>query len=120
MTSNLLIGDKKFKPTGYDYDFVNGLDKIESIPSDPNDDLKFFHLANTFGFEIFERYQDAVDEKYGGCEDLKCLKWDDDKNIVTGSNPYAIVLVNQILKDFNFRTATHPELEYILRKNGPD
>jgi len=70
-------------------------------------------LKGDFGKAFLEEYQERVKSDYNGNSNLKVLKYED--NVVKGSNPFVVVLANQILRQEGLRTATQADLEKALR-----
>ena len=78
----------------------------------PADFSDAFFLGEEFGREINTKIQ----ERYGEYNAIKVIVFDDDKKVVTGSNPFYVVAVNEFLQE-GIRTATQADLERILREN---
>ena len=72
-------------------------------------------LEGDFGKAVLKEYSERVKSDYDSVKDLKVLSYED--NVVKGSNPFAVVLVNQIVSKEGLRTAKPSDLEQILRKN---
>ncbi len=70
-------------------------------------------LEGDFGKAFLEEYQGRVKSDYKGNFVLDVLKYGND--VVKGSNPFAVVLANQILRQEGLRTATQADLEKALR-----
>ena len=70
-------------------------------------------LKGEFGKAFIKEYKGRVKTDYKGNTYLNILRYED--GIVKGSNPFAVVLANQILKEENLRTATQADLEKTLR-----
>ena len=77
-----------------------------------NTNAEYFFLGEEFGREINTKIQ----ERYGEYNAIKVIVFDDDKKVVTGSNPFYVVAVNEFLQE-GIRTATQADLERILREN---
>lgn len=75
-------------------------------------------LEGDFGRAVLEDYMGRVKADYKDNYDLKVLTYQD--GLVKGSNPFAVVLVNQIIRKQGLRTATQADLERILRTNALD
>ena len=75
-------------------------------------------LVGDFGKEVLEEYKDRTKTDYNGNSSLNVLSWYDGK--VVGSNPFAVVLVNQIIRAGNLRTATPADLERVLEQKSLD
>ena len=76
-----------------------------------------FFLTGNYGREFLKEYNGIVDNDYDGNSVLKVLEWNDEKEVVTGSNDYSVVLANMIFikRGENLRTATPADLEKILK-----
>ncbi len=72
-------------------------------------------LTESFAKEFLKEYNERVQFDYGNNPVLNVLNYDE--GVVKGSNPYAVSLANQILRQENLRTATHVDLEKILKIN---
>jgi hypothetical protein len=59
-------------------------------------------------------YEGIAKEDYGNARVLRVLSYDKDAQLVRGSNPFAVVLVNQMIRDQGMRTATPADLERVL------
>lgn len=70
-------------------------------------------LEGDFGKAFLEEYQGKVNADYNGNSALNVLRYNG--NTVTGSNPFAVVLANQILGQEGLRTATQADLEKVLK-----
>ena len=77
-----------------------------------------FLLKGQFGKDFLQEYNARVKRDYADASALKVLNWDDSGKVVTGSNPFAVILANQILNPMKIRTATQGELEAILNQGG--
>jgi len=75
-------------------------------------------LRGDFGKAVLEEYKGRVSQDYDNSKGLKVLSYSD--GLVKGSNPFAVVLVNQILRQEGLRTATQADLEKILGTNAFD
>ncbi|HUW43601.1 MAG TPA: hypothetical protein VMV95_01395 [Bacillota bacterium] len=69
-------------------------------------------LEGDFGKAFLEEYKGRVKSNYDKNSNLNVLGYDD---VVKGSNPFAVVLANQILREENLRTATQADLEKALK-----
>jgi len=76
-----------------------------------------FFLTGQVGKDFLKEYNERVKRDYADAQALRVLNWDDSKQAVTGSNPFAIVLTNMILQKSGTRTATQAELEKIAQGN---
>ena len=70
-------------------------------------------LRGNFGKAFLEEYQGRAKSDYRYNSALNVLKYD--SNVVKGSNSFAVVLANQILRQEGLRTATQADLEKALR-----
>src|SRR3989344_3254851 len=73
-------------------------------------------LQGDFGRAVLEEYQGRMKADYNNARALNVLSSSD--NLIVGSNPFAVVLVNQIIRGQGLRTATPAELERVLRVNA--
>jgi len=87
------------------YELVSEAPKIIKVPG---------FLSGDFGRDFSEEYQGRMKTDFGNANVLNVLK--DGK----GSNPYAVVLANQILRQVGLRTATPADIERILRQKSLD
>lgn len=79
-------------------------------------DIKFPEvgmLSGDFGKEVLAEYKGRAKTDYGNLSALNVLNYSD--NVVTGSNPFAVVLVNQIVRENGMRTATPSDIEKALQ-----
>ena len=76
---------------------------IENTEDIPQTDF----LGGEFGEEVLEKYNARVGEDYSDNNNLKVLSYSD--NLVNGSNPFAVVLINEIIRKQNLRTATQAD-----------
>jgi hypothetical protein len=70
-------------------------------------------LEGSFGEEFAGEYAGRVKKDYGNHSNLRVLKYEG--GVVTGSNPFAVVLANQILGQEGLRTANQADLEKALK-----
>jgi|SRR3989344_2923252 len=70
-------------------------------------------LQGDFGREVLEEYQGRVKADYENLRVLNVLA--DSSNLIVGSNPFAVVLINQVIREEGLRTATLADLERILK-----
>jgi hypothetical protein len=70
-------------------------------------------LEGDFGKAVLKEYQERAEKDYGSASVLDVLFYED--GLVKGSNPFAVVLVNQIIGQEGLRTATQADLERILK-----
>jgi hypothetical protein len=73
-------------------------------------------MEGDFGKAFFEEYKGRVKSDYDNVKSLNVLSYNN--GIVRGSNPFAVVLANQILKQEGLRTASQADLEKILKINA--
>jgi len=71
-------------------------------------------LEGDFGKAFLEEYNGRVRADYNGNPILKILEYKNE--VVRGSNSFAVVLANQILKHEGLRTASQADLERILKE----
>jgi len=77
-----------------------------------------FLLEGKFGQDFLREYNARVARDYTEENALKALKvLNLENNKVVGSNPFAVVLANQILNPIGIRSANQAELELILKEN---
>lgn len=69
-----------------------------------------------FGKAVLKEYQGRAKADYRNAPALNVLSYD--HGVVKGSNPFAVVLVNQIVSGEGLRTATHADLERALKINA--
>lgn len=74
--------------------------------------LQIGFLEGDFGKAFLEEYQGRVSADYANLKTLNVLRYDN--KVVKGSNPFAVVLANQILRQEGLRTATQADLEKAL------
>lgn len=80
-------------------------------------------LSGDFGKDVLEEYAEIVKKDYmdGSPSDvlpysaLNVLSYNNNLARVSGSNPFAIVLINQVIKKERLRTANQADLEKILK-----
>ena len=70
-------------------------------------------LEGNFGKAFLEEYNGRVKSDYNDNSALNVLEYDD--NVVKGSNPFAVVLANSILRQEGLRTAKQVDLEKALK-----
>ncbi len=73
-------------------------------------------LEGDFGKAFLDEYKGRAESDYNGNSKLNVLGYD--YNIVKGSNSFAVVLANQILRQEGLRTASQADLERILKINA--
>lgn len=86
------------------------------LTENPAETLQIGFLEGGFGIAFIEEYNERVKYKYKGNSALNILGYNFD--VVKGSNPFAVVLANQILRQEGLRTATQADLEKTLRTNA--
>ena len=69
-------------------------------------------LEGDFGKDFLKEYKGRVETDYKGNSKLNVLKYDE---VVRGSNPFAVVLANKILRQEGLRTTTQADLEKTLK-----
>ena len=77
-------------------------------------DVNYSFLEGDFGREILEEYRRLTKQDYQEASALNVLSFAD--NVVKGSNPFAFVLLNQILNKRNMAIATPANLERALEQ----
>ncbi len=70
-------------------------------------------LTGDFGEQALAEYQAVAKKDYAGIGALNVLKYSGD--IVRGSNQFAVVLMNQVVRPLGLRTATPADLEKALQ-----
>jgi len=70
-------------------------------------------LEEDFGKAFLEEYKGRVKSDYNKNSNLNVLRYDN--GVVKGSNPFAVVLANQILREEGLRIATQADLEKALK-----
>jgi len=73
-------------------------------------------LAEEFGKAVLDEYKERAKSDYNNANALNVLSYSND--VVKGSNPFAVVLVNQIVSQAGLRTATSADLERVLQCNA--
>jgi len=79
-------------------------------------DIKFPEvgmLTGNFGKEVLAEYAGRAKTDYGNLSALNVLNYSND--VVNGSNPFAVVLVNQIIRENGMRTVTPSDIEKALQ-----
>jgi len=72
-------------------------------------------LGGDFGKAVLQEYKQTAETKYKGADVLDVLSYHND--VIEGSNPFSVVLVNQIVGQEGLRTATQADLERAIRLN---
>ncbi len=70
-------------------------------------------LSGDFGKEVLAEYEGRMQRDYGNASALNVLNYSN--GVVNGSNQFAVVLVNQIVRENGMRTATPADLERALQ-----
>ncbi len=83
------------------------------LTENPTETLQIGFLEGDFGIAFLEEYQGRVKSDYKDVSALNVLRHD--SGVVKGSNSFAVVLANQILRQEGLRTATQADLEKALR-----
>ncbi|MEK6852805.1 MAG: hypothetical protein AABX59_02910 [Nanoarchaeota archaeon] len=68
------------------------------------------------GKEVLKEFQERAKADYNSAKALDILSYED--KLAKGSNPFAVVLLNQILRQEGLRTADQADLEEALRLNA--
>ena len=76
-------------------------------------DVQIGFLECKFGEEFLVEYQGRVERDYRNNKNLRILT--ESNGLVVGSNPFAVVLADQILREEKLRVATQADLEKALR-----
>lgn len=69
-------------------------------------------LNGDFGKEVLDEFNTLVTKDYEGVNALDVLKYSN--GVVKGSNPFAVVLMNQVVRPLGLRTASPADLERAL------
>lgn len=72
-------------------------------------------LGGDFGKSVLQEYKQVAETKYKGADALDVLSYHND--VLEGSNPFAVALVNQIVSQEGLRNATQVDLERAIRLN---
>lgn len=72
-------------------------------------------LEREFGQAVLKEYQGRVKADYNDAHALRVLSYEG--NVIQGSNPFAVVLINQILSQEKLRTVTPLDIEAIVKCN---
>lgn len=89
-------------------------------------DIPQAFLEGEFGRAVLDEYKGRVMAKYEDNRVLRVSNYEgsplnnNPDNLVIGSNPFAVVLVNEIIREQGLRTATQADLERILKANVLD
>ena len=73
-------------------------------------------LTGDFGKAVLDEFKERAEADHDNADVLNVLLYSN--NIVKGSNPFAVVLVNQIVSQAGLRTATPADLERVLKCNA--
>ncbi len=90
------------------------LGRARAVIKIPENTLRANYLMGDFGKAVLEEYTRRVNSDYHGAKALDVLSYNPKTDAVHGSNPFAIVLLNQILRPERLRTATQADLEEII------
>ena len=74
--------------------------------------LRYSFLDGEFGKKV----HDEVVSKYSGFDFFDKIKYNSEKRVVEGCNPFYVVAVNEILREYGLRTANQADLEKIIKK----
>ncbi|MBS3080489.1 hypothetical protein J4221_03385 [Candidatus Pacearchaeota archaeon] len=85
----------------------------------PEDIPQADFLRGDFGKAVLEEYNARVKEDYHDNDNLKVLKYNEEQDVVTGTNSFTTTLINKIIAEQG-HTATQAELERIIALNRPD
>ena len=83
----------------------------------PSPSGTYSFLQGNFGKQFLKEYNKKVKKDYADAQTLKVLTWNDTEKVVVGSNPFAVVLINEMLASQGIHTATQADLEHIVRGN---
>jgi len=72
-------------------------------------------LGGDFGKAVLQEYKEIAETKYKGADVLDVLSYHN--NLIEGSTPFAVVLVNQIIEQEGLITATPADSERAIRLN---
>ncbi|MDO8509408.1 MAG: hypothetical protein Q7S27_07040 [Nanoarchaeota archaeon] len=91
----------------------------ESTPPTISPPLLDFKYAFFLGGEFGKQINQKVQERYGFSTAITKVVYNDQNKVITGSTPFYVTAVNEILKEQfpQFRTATHADLEKILKSS---
>jgi len=73
-------------------------------------------IAGTFADSALREYQEIARKDYNDVKVLDVLRYDE-CDVLGGSNPFAAVLMNQVLRDSGLRIARPSDLEKAMRAN---
>ncbi|MHA1703928.1 MAG: hypothetical protein ACTSWK_16865 [Promethearchaeota archaeon] len=95
------------------------LSKYKFVKEVPRDTVRVpGFLSGEFGRDFLEEYQGRAKADYGDAKALKDIRRNNDK--VVGSNPYLVVLANQILGQVGLSVATSADVENMLKSRSLD
>ncbi len=102
-----MLGEKFKLPDFYGYDITteNGIRRVNFLEGD-------------FGEAVLYEYWQRASTKYSNSETLNRLQ--SCEGVIVGSNPLSAILINEILRPYNLRTATPADLEVILEQKALD
>ena len=90
---------------------------IKNTPKNfPSENVSYSFLEGDFGKTILEEYKMLVKEDYKNASALNVLSFED--NVVKGSNPFAFVTLNKILKSHGKWIARPKDLERALENDS--
>ena len=100
-----MLGEKFKLPDFYGYDITteNGIRRVNFLEGD-------------FGEAVLNEYWQRARTKYSNLETLGGLQ--SSGGVIVRSNPLSAILINEILRPYNFRTATPADLEIILEQKA--
>ena len=75
-------------------------------------------LTGDFGKAVLEEYQARVKADYENARALNVLSYYKGNDVVIGSNPFAVVLINKIVQPEGIRVATPADLERVIATNA--
>jgi hypothetical protein len=99
---------------------------FEGVPFTSSSSIGY--LSGQFGREFLEEYTSAIKEIHPSTHWLDVLSFDEEKDRVVGSNAFAVVVANQILRKEGLRTASiqdfihsfNSELDRTYPSDSPD
>ena len=98
-------------------------ERVQSVSSVPKNigsfntnNVNYNFLEGDFGRQVLEEYNQLVQSEYQNASALQKLSFAD--NVVKGSNPFAFILLNKILKNHGKWVARPVDLEKALEKEA--
>jgi hypothetical protein len=84
--------------------------------------VDYTFLTGDDGREILDEYTARVQSDYGNAKALQVLKYNEEEGLVTGSNSFSSVLIDQILRDNNtgYRLTRPVDQEMIIQLGEPE